>query len=175
MEEPKILNDISSDNSSNTTQIKPGENTKLAKALEAAKQEISTLILPEDSIYALNPVLKARLKKLTCEHDEEIIFVVAQSKLHGLNPGFIVFTDKKIVLAEPSIMHFLNIQLMAFKSFDFIQYVRITDLSAKRGMYMRSLFIKISGGETKEISGIKPSDVELILKFMLKVVEYLET
>lgn len=174
MAESKNLTDISSDDDTDAkSQVKSGENARLARAISEATKEIRPLILPEDSIYTLSKTLDARLKKLALEPGEEVIFMVKQSKLRGLNPGFIIFTNKKIILAQPSVMRFLG-DLMAYKSLDFLQYTKIVEVSGKRGTYMRTLSIKVAG-ETKEIPGIKPQDSELILKFMLKVTEYLET
>jgi hypothetical protein len=156
------------------TQTKPAGNTKLSKAIEAANELVAPLILPENSAYALDPLLKVRFTEYILEPNEKIIFITKQSKLGNPIPSLVAFTDKKIVMGKPSILHFLGIKSLAFKAADLIKYTEIRDLSIKRGMYLRSVFVKIPGAEPVEINGMKSNDADLILKFVMKILEYLE-
>ena len=154
--------------------VKSFETTKLSKAIKAANELVAPLILPENSCYAMDSLLKARLKEYILEPDEQLLFLAKQSKLNNLVPKIFVFTDKKIITGQPSILHFLGIKSLAYTGADLIKYTEIRDLSIKRGLHLRSLFIKIPGSEPMEIRGMSSENADLILKFVMKIVEYLE-
>ena len=153
---------------------KSPETTKLSKAIKVANELVAQSILPENSCYAMDPLLRTRLKEYILEPDEELLFLTKQSKLSNPIPALFVFTNKKIVIGRPSILHFLGVKSLAFTGADLIKYTEIRDLSIKRGAYLRSVYIKIPGAQPIEINGMKSADADLMLKFVMKIVEYLE-
>lgn len=156
------------------SQIAPAKTTKLSQAIKVANELVTPMMLPDNSCYALDPLLRARLKKYILEPDEELLFFAKQSKLYKLVPNLFVFTDKKIVIGKPSILHVFGIKSLAIRETDLIKYTEIRDLSLKRGMYLRSVSMKIAGSEF-EIKGMTLENADLILKFLMRILEYLES
>lgn len=155
-------------------QVKPDEPTKLSKAIEMAKKLVDPSVLPkEDFIGALDPLLKARLKEFLLGPDEDVVLIVRQSLLRNPIPALLIFTNKKIIIAQPSIMHFFGIKHMAIKSSNVVQYNRISDLKGKRGLFLRTISLIILGAPIVEIEGIRRVNAELVLKFLSKVLEVL--
>jgi hypothetical protein len=99
------LQNPSGNGSDTKNQVKSSETTKISKATKVANQLVAPLILPENSCYTLDPLLRARLKEYILEPDEQLLFLTKQSKLKNLIPNMLLFTDKKIVMGKPSILH----------------------------------------------------------------------
>jgi len=118
-------------------------------------------------------LLRSRLTEYILEPDEKLLFLTKQSKLNNPNPNLFVFTDRKIIMGIPSILHFLGIKSLAFKKSDLIKYTEIKDLSIKRGLYLRTVFLNVIG-KPIEIRGMSPGNADLILKFVMKIAESLE-
>jgi hypothetical protein len=175
MGEPKDLdNDSSSNNSNIKGRTRPMDTTRLSKAIEKARETLDPSVLAKKQINVLDRSLKARIKEYVLAPNEEILFMIRQSRLHDPIPELIIFTNEKIVVAQPSVMHLFGITSLAFKTANFIQYTRITDLTVKRGLYLRSIFIKIIGSDVTEIEGLKKADADLAIRFILDIVECLE-
>ena len=110
-------------------QAKPEVTTELSGAVELAKRRIDSSILPRNHfINALDPLSRTRLGEFLLEPEEEVVFVVRQSRLHKLIPALLIFTNRKIAIVQPSIMHLLGIEQLAFNSAKLIPYTKINDL-----------------------------------------------
>lgn len=150
------------------------ETTKLSKAIETARKVIDPSVLPKENfIGSLNPLIKDRLEEFLLEPNEDVVFIVRQSMLRNPIPALLIFTDKKIIITQPSIMHFFGIKHMALKSANVVEYARISDLKGKRGLYLRTVTLVILGAPVVEIDGIRRVNAELVIKFLPKVLEEL--
>ena len=149
--------------------------SKLEQAIKVARECVDSLILPDNSIYVIDSIIMKRISETVLETDEEVIFIVRQSKMHDpILQDIILVTNRKIAIAEPSVWHLLKIKSMALKTSDLIQYTKINEISSDRGLHLYSIEIKIAGSEPTNIEGITREDSELLTKFVQRVVEYLE-
>ena len=155
------------------TQKQEEVNSKVENAVKAGANLIMNEILPEECVYAIEPDILAKLKSSVIEPDETVIFAIRQSKLHNLlAPEIILVTNRKIVMAQPSILHYLKIKSMALKFSNYLQYSKINEIEMNRGLMLRSITIAVAGAQDEvEIQGLGQREAELFTKFLQKVLE----
>ena len=107
---------------------------------------------------------------------ETIIFVVVESRLSDLFlPEINVVTNRKVLIAKPSIFSYLGMKSMALRNTYYVNYTKINDLELKKSLYLRSIEIAIAGSlDGVKIEGLRVKDAELLAKFVERVVSFLE-
>lgn len=155
--------------------VQQESSNKLETAIQEGIKLISNEILPEESIYAIESDILQKLQSSVIEPDENVIFMIRQSKFHNiLAPEIILITNRKIVMTQPSILHYLNIKSMSIKSSDFLQYNKINSIESNRGLLLRSIVMAVAGAQDEvEIHGLRRREAELFVKFVQRVSESL--
>lgn len=103
--------------------------------------------------------------------DEKILVGVRQSYLGSLAPGFVLATNKRIVVIKPSFWGlYFKINLTNSSKISYYQYNSITSTEFRRGFLLCSL-VALVGDVTVNINDLRYSEDRSLTDLIEKVIE----
>jgi hypothetical protein len=148
-----------------------GKKTKLDEAIKEAIALLSPIPDKEKVTEKFGEIIQKEL-----EPDEKILFAVRQSYIHDIAPKLIVATNRKIMIVNPSLFY----RYLGFNIFDptvsqLVHYTRISHAVAVHGRWLTSIELIIVGAGEVHIGGLPREGGKLLLNFIERVTENLES
>ena len=146
-----------------------------SKTEMSVQDAINLIIQGMNKKYRPNPKL-AKMVTKDLEPGESVLFQVQQSYLQNLSPTVVFATKEKLLIVRPSFwFRHLGINLMATTQADLISYDRMTEIETVNGRMLSTVVVKVLAAGDVAISGLRQADTAILVKFLEKVREDIQT